>query len=108
MIKLTTVGHITKFDCLTGTSSSISFKAIITSAFKTSYCIVTSCIGITAMRIFFTLINMYRIYHVYEEYKRRYTPLDGLPEAIAEGKQSSGVYRVYTPSRRGISGLYNI
>ena len=50
----------------------------------------------------------YRIYHVYEEYKRRYTPLDGLPEAIAEGKQPSGVYRVYTPSRRGISGLYNI
>ena len=49
-----------------------------------------------------------RIYHVYEEYKRRYTPLDGLPEAIAEGKQPSGVYRVYTPSRRGISGLYNI
>ena len=33
----------------------------------------------------------YRIYHVYEEYKRRYTPLDGLPEAIAEGKQPSGV-----------------
>ena len=51
---------------------------------------------------------MYRIYHVYEEYKRRYTPLDGLPEAIAEGKQPSGVYRVYTPSRRGISSLYNI
>ncbi len=50
----------------------------------------------------------YRIYHVYEEYKRRYTPLDGLPKAIAEGKQPSGVYRVYTPSRRGISGLYNI
>ena len=48
----------------------------------------------------------YRIYHVYEEYKRRYTPLDGLPEA--EGKQPSGVYRVYTPSRRGISSLYNI
>ena len=37
-----------------------------------------------------------------------HTPLDGLPEAIAEGKQPSGVYRVYTPSRRGISGLYNI
>ena len=54
------------------------------------------------------LYNKYRIYHVYEEYKRRYTPLDGLPEAIAEGKQPSGVYRVYTPSRRGISGLYNI
>ena len=41
--------------------------------------------------------NKYRIYHVYEEYKRRYTPLDGLPEAIAEGKQSSGVYlRLYS------------
>ena len=50
----------------------------------------------------------YTKWHVYEEYKRRYTPLDGLPEAIAEGKQPSGVYRVYTPSRRGISGLYNI
>ena len=50
----------------------------------------------------------YRIYHVYEEYNRRYTSLDGLPEAIVEGKQPSGVYRVYTPSRRGISGLYNI
>ena len=53
-------------------------------------------------------MNKYRIYHVYEEYKRRYTPLDGLPEAIAEGKQPSGVYRVYTPRRRDISGLYNI
>ena len=52
--------------------------------------------------------HKYRIYHVYSEYKRRYTPLDSLPEAIAEGKQPSGVYRVYTPSRRGISGLYNI
>ena len=56
----------------------------------------------------FSPCYMYRIYLVYEEYKRRYTPLDGLPEAIAEGKQPSGVYRVYTPSRRGISGLYNI
>ena len=26
----------------------------------------------------------------------------------AEGKLSSGVYRVYTPSGRGISGLYHI
>ena len=25
---------------------------------------------------------------------------------IVEGKPSSGVYRVYTPIRRGISGLY--
>ncbi len=52
--------------------------------------------------------HKYRIYHVCEEYKRRYTPLDRLPEAIAEGKQPSGVYRVYILSRRGISGLYNI
>ena len=58
--------------------------------------------------IYYVLLYKYRIYHIYEEYKRRYTPLDGLPEAIAEGKQPSGVYRVYTPSRRGISGLYNI
>ena len=57
---------------------------------------------------FLIALYKYRIYHVYEEYKCRYTPLDGLPEAIAEGKQPSGVYRVYTPSRRGISGLCNI
>ena len=49
----------------------------------------------------------YRIHHVYKEYKRRYIPLGCLPLAIALGKPSSGVYRVYTPSRRGISGLYH-
>ncbi len=36
---------------------------------------------------------MYRIYYLYEAYTRWYTPLDGLPEAIAEGKPSSGVYQ---------------
>ena len=71
---------------------------------------ISKLIKIFIPRLKFKLLigSMYRIYHVYEEYKRRYTPLDGLPEAIAEGKQPSGVYRVYTSSRRGISGLYNI
>ena len=53
----------------------------------------------------YTVYSFY-MYHVYEEYKRRYTLLDGLPEAIAKGKSYSGVYRVYTPSRCDISDLY--
>ena len=45
----------------------------------------------------------YRIYHVYEEYKRTARQFT---RGVAEGKPSSGVYRVYTPIRRGISDLY--
>ena len=38
------------------------------------------------------------IYYLYEQYKCRYTQLDGMfTQSAAEGKQSSRVYRVYTP-----------
>ena len=30
-----------------------------------------------------------------------------ITRGVAEGKPSSGVYRVYTPIRHGISGLYH-
>ena len=79
-----------------------------TSAYQTELEPLCSNIFDPTGKLFILAKNKYRIYHVYEEYKHRYTPLDGLAEAIAEGKQPSGVYRVYTPSRRGISGLYNI